>query len=102
MQTLTIQANENFINEIKELVTQKAKALNEKVNISKVDPIKEELLKDIADYKAGKLETLTLEEMKANITTNELNKRAKEALQGVNLLNEKEAFKEFQKIKDSI
>lgn len=60
MQTLTIQANESFLNEIKELIAQKAKALNEKVSISKVDPIKQELLKDIADYKAGKLKTEAL------------------------------------------
>lgn len=64
MQTITIQANANFINEIKELITQKAKVLNEKVSICKVDTIKEELLEDIEDYKAGKLKTLTFDEMK--------------------------------------
>lgn len=66
MQTITIQANESFIKEIKEMIKHKAKALNEKVSFKneskaiKVDTIKEQLLQDIKDYKAGKLETQPL------------------------------------------
>lgn len=70
METITIQANESFIKEIKAIIKEKAKALNEQVSF-KNDPIKEEL-----------------------------NIRADEALQGKGLIDEKEALKKFESIKN--
>lgn len=69
MQTITIQANESFLNEIKELITQKAKALNEKVFINQDYKSKfDEYEADIEAYYTSGLKTLTMDEMKAKIS----------------------------------
>lgn len=56
MQTITLHADKNTIDKLLEFIS--ANKLN--IKIDKQDKIKDELLKDINDYKNGKLEVSPL------------------------------------------